>query len=196
MLVGILDLQGSVIEHQMMLDKLHVDSLRVKTPADLAQIDGLIIPGGESTTIAKLLKIFNLLMPLKKRLAEGMPCYGTCAGMILLATMVENGEATLKAIDIKVVRNAYGRQLASFKTSMLIPAISKSLIPLVFIRAPWIESVGADVKVLASLDNHIIAARNHHVLVTSFHPELTDDLTIHQYFINMMGENKNDQKDY
>lgn len=187
MLVGVLDLQGSVVEHLMMLDKLNVANIRVKTPCDLAKIDGLIIPGGESTTIAKLLKIFDLWEPLKKRLAEGMPCYGTCAGMILLANDVENGQAQLEAIDIKVVRNAYGRQLASFKTSMVIPEISSDPISLVFIRAPWIASVGPTTQVLARLDDHIIAARNQHILVTSFHPELTGDEAVHKYFINMIG---------
>lgn len=185
--VGILALQGSVIEHQKALNQIKgVNCIEVKTKEALAKVDGIILPGGESTTISKLLKIFDLFEPLKLRIQNGMPVWGTCAGMILLAKEVIGEEAHLKIMDIAVKRNAYGRQIASFNQNANIPKISDKPIPLVFIRAPWIEKASKAVDILLCLDSHIVAAKQNNMLVTSFHPELTRDLSIHEYFVNMI----------
>jgi 5'-phosphate synthase pdxT subunit len=188
MRIGVLSFQGSVVEHERSLRKLGVEVVLVKTLETLNSVDGLIIPGGESTTIGKLLNIFGLFEPLQKRLQSGMPCYGTCAGMILLANEVAEEQGHLKVIDIKVRRNAYGRQIDSFKTTAVINEFAKKPLSLVFIRAPWIETVGPTVKVLFSLDGHIVAARNDSILVTSFHPELTSDSAVHSYFVKMVEQ--------
>lgn len=185
--VGILALQGSVIEHHKALNQIEgVNCIEVKTKEALAKVDGIILPGGESTTISKLLKIFDLFEPLKLKIQNGMPVWGTCAGMILLAKEVIGEEGHLKVMDIAVKRNAYGRQIASFNQNANIPKISDKPIPLVFIRAPWIEKTSKAVDILLCLDNHIVAAKQNNMLVTSFHPELTCDLSIHQYFVNMI----------
>ncbi len=189
MKVGILALQGGVIEHARILERLGVTPVLVRHKEDLDIIDGIILPGGESTTISKLLKISGLEVPLKAKIKNGLPSYGTCAGMILLAKEIIGEDAHLALIDIVVRRNAYGRQNASFKTMQPIKTITKRYIPLVFIRAPWIEKVGNNVEVLLTYDNHIVMARQNNILVSSFHPELTDDLTIHQYFIDMIKMN-------
>lgn len=191
MLIGVLALQGTFIEHYNTLNKLKetnqdIDVILVKNKNELMSIDGLIIPGGESTTIRKLLTIFDLLEPLKKRIEEKMPIYGTCAGLILLAKTIISEESCLNAIDITVRRNAFGSQISSFKTEMLIKEFSDEPIELVFIRAPWIENVGSKVKVIATYQGKIIAARENNVLVTSFHPEFTDNLSVHKYFVNMV----------
>ncbi|WZL71947.1 pyridoxal 5'-phosphate synthase glutaminase subunit PdxT [Clostridiaceae bacterium 35-E11] len=186
--VGVLDLQGSVIEHIKMLDKIEgVKSVRVKYPEEINEIDGLIIPGGESTTIGKLLRNFKIDVLLKDRINHGMPVWGTCAGMILLAKKI-NGkeEAHLKVMDIDVKRNAYGRQIDSFQMKKRIPEFSENPIPLVFIRAPYIQNVGNKVEILSEIDGNIVAAKQNHMLVTSFHPELTEDQSIHRYFIRML----------
>lgn len=185
-IVGVLSYQGSVIEHMNMLSKIQgITPIEVKTLEGINSVDSLIIPGGESTTISKLLKIFGLFEPLQKRIREGMPVWGTCAGLILLANEIVGEEPHLQCMDIKVQRNAYGSQLDSFSCDYAIPEFSKNPLPLVFIRAPYIESVGKDVKVLCELDGHIVCAKQNNILVTSFHPELTNDTTIHQYFCNM-----------
>lgn len=184
--IGVLSYQGSVVEHMKSLSKIEgITPMEVKTLEGINSVDALIIPGGESTTISKLLKIFGLFEPLKKRIQEGMPVWGTCAGLILLANEIVGEQAHLQCMDIKVKRNAYGSQLDSFSCDYVIPEFSKKLLPLVFIRAPYIESVGKDVKVLCELDGHIVCARQNNMLVTSFHPELTEDTTIHEYFCNM-----------
>jgi len=189
MRIGVLDLQGSVIEHLKMLGLFEqVEAVRVKTGEDLESVDGIILPGGESTTLAKLLKEFKLLNRLKERIEQGLPVYGTCAGMILLAKEIEGEESHLSVMDIKVRRNAYGRQIDSFNSKLVIPHISIKPIELVFIRAPWIAGAGSNVEILGVLDGHIIAARQKNMLVTSFHPELTNDMTIHRYFISMVNE--------
>lgn len=185
--VGVLSLQGSVEEHMHMLSSIDgIIPREVKTLEALNEVDGLILPGGESTTISKLLRIFGLLEPLKERILHGMPVWGTCAGMILLAKQIEGEQPHLGVMDITVRRNAYGTQLDSFTTNAVIPEISKEEIPLVFIRAPWVEAAGENVNVLCKVQNHIVAARQGNMLVTSFHPELTEDLAVHRYFVGMI----------
>ncbi len=186
--IGILGMQGAIAEH---LDKLaqipNVMASIVKTREDLNEIDGLIIPGGESTAIGKLLNYFSLTEPLKNKIEGGLPVWGTCAGLILLAKKIENQNTTyLATMDITVRRNAYGSQLDSFSTDLIIPAVDNKPLPLIFIRAPYIVKADSNVTVLAKLDNHIIAAREQNMLVSSFHPELTDDLSFHKYFVSMI----------
>lgn len=187
-IVGVLALQGSVVEHLSCLNKVQgVKAVAVKTKKEIEVIDGLIIPGGESTAIGKLLEDFDLMDILRNRIISGMPVWGTCAGMILLAKKISNHDRSYLAVmDIKVMRNAYGSQLESFKSFGRIPAVSDDEIPMVFIRAPYIEEVWNGVEVLAELDNKIIACRQNNMLATSFHPELTDDLKIHKYFVENM----------
>lgn len=185
--IGVLDLQGAVIEH---VDKINnisgATALRVKNVKDLEDIDGLIIPGGESTTIGKLLRDFQMLSPLKSKIESGMPVWGTCAGMIILAkTILGSDYNHLGVMDIEVRRNAYGSQLDSFITDEIVEGISEEKIPLVFIRAPYVEKAHEGVKVLGKLDEKIIACRENNMLATSFHPELTKDLSMHKYFYNM-----------
>lgn len=188
-LIGILSLQGSVIEHQKMLQQLAgVTCLLVKDQETLQKVDGLILPGGESTTIAKLLHQFGLFEPLRQRILAGMPVWGTCAGMILLAKNIVGEEPHLGLMDITVRRNAYGRQIDSFEQKAVLPAIASHPLPLVFIRAPWIEQADSQVEILCVLDHHIVAARQQNMLVTSFHPELTDDLSCHRYFQQMCAD--------
>lgn len=185
--VGVLSFQGSVAEHMQMLNKIDgVTPLEVKTKEALDQVDGLILPGGESTTIAKLLHIFGLFEPLKERITNGMPVWGTCAGMILLAKQIVGESAHLGVMDITVRRNAYGTQLDSFSTSAEIPEISEKPVSLVFIRAPWVESADENVRILCQISGHIVVARQDHMLVTSFHPELTETPAVHQYFAEMI----------
>ncbi|MVB10492.1 Pyridoxal 5'-phosphate synthase subunit PdxT [Caprobacter fermentans] len=185
--VGVLSLQGSVEEHRSMLGKIkNVKPIEVKSLTALESVNGIILPGGESTTISKLLIEFGLFEPLKQRIKQGLPVWGTCAGMILLAKDVIGENPHLGLMDITVRRNAYGRQINSFTVSENIPALSEQRIELPFIRAPWIENVGKDVEVLCSLNKHIVAAKERNMLVTSFHPELTDCLAVHQYFIEKM----------
>lgn len=193
LVIGILALQGSVIEHKNILNSLGTKVIEVKYHKDLEIIDGLIIPGGESTTINKLLKDFLLLEPLREAIQNGLPVWGTCAGLIVLAKEIENKEnESIGVMDINVKRNAYGGQINSFiKEAEVIPHMSDTPIPLVFIRAPYIINVGNNVDVLKVLDNNIIAARQEHMLVTSFHPELTNNTKVHEYFINMVREHMN-----
>jgi 5'-phosphate synthase pdxT subunit len=190
--VGVLALQGDVREHAFAIEKCGAIAIEVKRPIDLENLDGLIIPGGESTTIAKLLRIFDLFEPLQKALRNGLPVYGSCAGMILLANKIIDGTAdqeTLEVIDITVKRNAFGRQVDSFEQELLIPEIDDKPFNAIFIRAPWIEKMGADVKSLADTTSsggltHCVLARSKTVLVSSFHPELSGDLRVHRYFID------------
>ncbi len=186
--IGILGMQGAIAEHLNKLTQIpNVKASIVKTREDLDEIDGLIIPGGESTAIGKLLNYFSLIEPLKNKIKEGLPVWGTCAGLILLAKKIENQNTTyLATMDITVRRNAYGSQLDSFSTDLIIPAVDDKPLPLVFIRAPYIVKADSNVTVLAKLDNHIIAAREQNMLVSSFHPELTDDLSFHKYFVSMI----------
>ena len=188
--VGVLNLQGAVSEHLDKLSKIEdVIPSAVKYKEEIEQIDGLIIPGGESTAIGKLLIDFDLIDILKDRISNGMPVWGTCAGMILLAKdIINDGRRHLSVMDIAVQRNGYGRQLDSFTTNAVIPAVSDSSIPLVFIRAPYVVHAAPQVEVLLIIDGTIVACRQQNMLATSFHPELTDDISFHMYFCDMIKE--------
>lgn len=182
MRIGVLALQGAFIEHIHMLDSLHVESFEIRKKSDLDQeMDGLIIPGGESTTMGKLMKDLDIFELIGKRISAGLPTFGTCAGMILLAKEIEGQQSYFKAIDLTVKRNAYGRQLGSFSTNAEFKGIG--VIPMRFIRAPYISSTGQSVEILSVVKSHIVAARQKNVLVTSYHPELTKDNRVHKYFI-------------
>jgi len=186
MRIGILGFQGAVIEHQRHIQQTGNEVLVVKYPEQLDNIDGIILPGGESTTIGKLLVRTGMMELLRDKIINGLPVWGTCAGMILLAKNIENDNIThLALMDINVKRNAYGTQIDSFDTDVLIPEISREKIPLVFIRAPYIVSIDSGVKPLCSLNDKVVAARENNMLVTSFHPELTDDNSFHEYFCSM-----------
>ncbi|WP_227765653.1 pyridoxal 5'-phosphate synthase glutaminase subunit PdxT [Zhaonella formicivorans] len=183
--IGVLALQGGVKEHLQMLQQLPgIEAKSIKKPEELNAIQGLIIPGGESTTIGELMNDFGLKEPVKRCAQAGLPIWGTCAGLILLAKKIVNqAESHLDLLDISVRRNGYGSQLDSFIAYQVFPKISPNKIPLVFIRAPYVEAVGRGVEVLGELDGKIIAVEQENLLATSFHPELTKDLTFHRYFI-------------
>ncbi len=186
MKVGVLALQGDVREHVSSLIACGVEPISVRRSSEIDAIDALVLPGGESTTIAQLAEVFGIYDQLKNRIAEGMPVYGSCAGMILLANEIldaKAGQKTFGGLDITVRRNAFGRQVDSFESDIAFNDGSADLIRAVFIRAPWVEKVGAGVEVLASVENHPVAVRSTTVLATSFHPELTGDHRIHRYFI-------------
>lgn len=184
--IGILAVQGAFIEHEQILQKLGIQSMEIRCREDLKKpFDGLIIPGGESTVQGKLLKELEMFDTIKEMIEDGMPVFGTCAGLILLAKSLENDSRThLGTMDITAVRNAYGRQLGSFYTEEDFADVGK--IPMTFIRAPYIKSVGKDVEVLAKADGNIVAARQGNQLVTAFHPELNSDTKVHSYFIDMI----------
>ena len=186
MVIAVLALQGAFIEHENMLHKLGVETIELRKKEDLKnKFDGLIIPGGESTVIGKLLKDLDMFNELKSLIENGLPVYGTCAGMILLAKHIENDDRLhLATLDITVKRNAYGRQTGSFYTENEFNGIGT--IPMTFIRAPYIVNVGKDVEVLSVVNGNIVAAKKDNQLVTSFHPELNDSLEVHKYFINMI----------
>lgn len=185
MTVAILALQGAFEEHGLMLDKLGVDHFEIRQKKDLEKkFDALILPGGESTVMGKLLVELELFEPLRERIVSGMPVFGTCAGMILLAKEVEEDKTSLATMDIRVKRNAYGRQLGSFYTEEMFKGLGK--IPMTFIRAPYIVDTFGDAEVLAEVDGKIVAARQGNQLVTAFHPELDEDTSVHQYFLNMI----------
>ena len=185
MAVAILALQGAFVEHAAMLDRLGADHFEIRQRRDLDHpFDALILPGGESTAMRKLLHELELLEPLRARIEEGLPVFGTCAGLILLARQVEGGEPCFATMDIAARRNAYGRQLGSFHTQAAFDGIGR--IPMTFIRAPYIAAAGPKAEVLAEVDGHIVAARQDKQLVTAFHPELNDDLSVHRYFLNLL----------
>ena len=185
MTVAVLALQGAFLEHEKMLEKLGADWFEIRQPRDLDRpFDGLILPGGESTTMGKLLRDLDLYEPLRAKIQGGLPVYGTCAGLILLAETVDGGVPCFSTMDIAVKRNAYGRQLGSFYTEAEFQGLGK--IPMTFIRAPYIAAAGPKAQVLAEVDGRIVAARQGNQLVTAFHPELSDDLSVHQYFLNML----------
>jgi len=189
MKIGVLALQGDFSEHIRILEKIGVTAVEVRLPHDLADIDGLIIPGGESTTIGKLAVRFGLMAPIRQ-LASAKPVWGTCAGAIFLARDPRYSQPMLGLMDIAVKRNAFGRQSESFETDLEVPEIATAensqKVHAVFIRAPLIESVGADVTVLARLsDGRIVAARQRNLLATAFHPELTGDDRFHRYFLSL-----------
>jgi 5'-phosphate synthase pdxT subunit len=189
--IGVLALQGDVREHIQSLSDCGVDALAVKTKSEIENISALVIPGGESTTIAKLARSFDLFDLIKDRIKGGMPTYGSCAGMILLSDVIEDaiiGQESFGGIDMVVKRNAFGRQVDSFETDLKFKGITDPPVRAVFIRAPWVESVGENVEVLAEISNaagerHPVAVRQGHLLATSFHPELTGDNRVHKFFV-------------
>ncbi|HEX9060244.1 MAG TPA: pyridoxal 5'-phosphate synthase glutaminase subunit PdxT [Clostridia bacterium] len=185
--IGVLSLQGSYVEHLKCLSGIPgITSCEVKTQKQLNEVSGIIIPGGESTTIGKLLVDYNLKEPIIDAAKCGMPVWGTCAGMILMAGEVIGEEYThLGIMDIAVKRNAYGSQLESFNTVMNVNEVSDNPIPLVFIRAPQVQKVWGEAHVMASMEGKAVAVRQKNLLATSFHPELTDDLSFHKYFVDM-----------
>ncbi len=190
--VGVLALQGDTREHLAALREAGADAITVRRRGELDSVDALVIPGGESTTMTHLLREFELLDPLRSRLAEGMPAYGSCAGMILLASEILDAGAAgreaapLKAIDMTVRRNAFGRQVDSFEGDIAFDGLDRP-VHAVFIRAPWVERIGPDVRVLATADNHIVAVRQGRMLATSFHPEMTGDRRIHRLFVDIVN---------
>lgn len=187
MQIAVLALQGAFIEHEQMLKRLGVSSFEIRQKKDLQRpFDGLIIPGGESTVQGKLMRDLGLFNPLRELILQGLPVYGTCAGLLLLAKHIENDERThLATMDITAVRNAYGRQLGSFFT--LQPCKGMGTIPMTFIRAPYISSVQANTQILAQIGDQIVAAQQGNQLVTAFHPELNEDLSVHRYFIDLVA---------
>ncbi len=186
MTIAVLALQGAFIEHEQMLEKLGVSCFEIRQKIDLEKpFDGLIIPGGESKVIGKLLKERDIFNILQKKIKSGLPVFGTCAGLILLAKSIDGDPTThLATMDIVVKRNAYGRQLGSFFTKS---KFGKTEVPMTFIRAPYIIKVGDNVEVLSVVDDKIVAARQNNMLAVAFHPELNSDPTIHKYFIDMIG---------
>jgi pyridoxal 5'-phosphate synthase pdxT subunit len=191
--VGVLALQGDVAEHLRALRGAGARPVPVRRPSELDEVAGLVIPGGESTTIWKLAVIFDLMEPLRKRLASGMPAFGSCAGMILLADRVEDavaGQETLGAIDMTVRRNAFGRQVDSFESDIALRGVPGPDFRAVFIRAPWVEETGPGVEIIGteSRTGRIVAVRQGPALATAFHPELTPDLRLHELFIDMVRE--------
>ena len=184
--VGVLALQGDVVEHVRALERIGVGAREVKTERDLAAVDALIVPGGESTTVITLLHRFELAAPIVARTRAGMPFWGTCMGMIVAAHDVADLEQpTLDLIDITVRRNAFGRQLASAEVDLDVPVLGDDPFPAVFIRAPWVERAGPGVQVLAAHDGHGVFVRSGNVIGTSFHPELTGDDRVHRYFLTL-----------
>ena len=191
MKIGILALQGAFAEHERVLERLGVENVELRNLEDFQkyqkELSGLILPGGESTTMGKLLRDQDMLLPIREAILSGLPVFGTCAGLILLAKEITSQEEShLGTMDMVVERNAYGRQLGSFYTEAECKGVGQ--IPMTFIRGPIISSVGEDVEILATVDNQIVAAQEKNMLVTSFHPELTDDVRLHQYFIEMCKE--------
>ncbi|WP_462424992.1 pyridoxal 5'-phosphate synthase glutaminase subunit PdxT [Fusobacterium sp. THCT13E1] len=190
MKIGILALQGAFQEHKNILDSLNVDNCLLKTKEQLEDIDGIILPGGESTAMGKLLRDFDILEPLKEKIKNGFPVFGTCSGMILLAEKLSNSEVVhLGVMGIEVKRNAYGRQLGSFETEADFKGIDKK-VKMVFIRAPYVENTKEGVKILATVNGNIVAVREKNMLAVSFHPELTNDTSVHEYFLDIIKKIK------
>lgn len=184
MAVGILALQGAFAEHGSMLDRLGAEHFEIRQKKDMERsFDRLILPGGESTVMGKLLRDSGMLEPIRQRILDGMPVFGTCAGLILLAEQVEDGICHLGTMQIRAKRNAYGRQLGSFYAEEEFQGIGK--VPMTFIRAPYIDKVWGEARALAQVDGKIVAAQQGRQLVTAFHPELNDALEIHQYFLKL-----------
>ena len=200
LVVGVLALQGAFREHAVAVERCGAAARKVRRRRELSGLDALIIPGGESTTIGKLMVSYHMLEEIRGLGAEGLPIFGTCAGLVMLAReLVEGDQPLLGLMDITVRRNAFGRQVRSFEAELDIPALAgedvlaggdaSKAAPFhgIFIRAPWIESVGPDVEIIAVHDGHILAARENKLLVTAFHPELTDDLRLHEFFLRIAG---------
>lgn len=187
-MIGVLALQGAFLEHRQMLESLGVTTCELRQLPDLNQdLDGLVLPGGESSVQGKLLRELNMFAPLQEKIRAGLPTFGTCAGMILLAKELDNSETThFSTMNVHVVRNAYGRQLGSFEAEESFADCGN--IPMSFIRAPYLKEAGEGVEVLAKVDGKIVAAREKNQLVTAFHPEVTKNTSVHQYFLNMLGK--------
>lgn len=189
MKIGVLALQGDVREHIRSLGDCGVSAIAVRRKSEIQEIDALVIPGGESTTIAKLARSFDVFDEISARIKMGMPVYGSCAGMILLSNNVLDaiaGQETFGGLDATVRRNAFGRQVDSFEVDLAFEGITGAPVKAVFIRAPWVESVGQRVQVLARVENHPVAVRQANILATSFHPELTGDNRVHRYFVDVV----------
>jgi len=187
--VGVLALQGAFREHRQVLERLGCEVIEVRTTSDLEGIDGLIIPGGESTTIGKLLQFNGLGEKIKALGTQDLPIFGTCAGMILLSkTIVDSNQYRLNLMDAVVERNAFGRQVASFETDLRVPAMGPNPLRAVFIRAPYLREVAPNVGILAEYEGKIVFARQGNLLASAFHPELTPDLRVHKYFLTMIDE--------
>jgi 5'-phosphate synthase pdxT subunit len=193
MTIGVLALQGDFREHLAMLSLIGADSVEVRTPAELDAVDGLVVPGGESTTIGRLARMYGLIEPIRERCRNGMPAFGTCAGMIFLASnTIGPDQPQIGALDATVERNAFGRQVDSFEVDLDVIGLDDP-VHAVFIRAPWIAKVGADVDVLASVTGsagvrHPVLVRQGRILASSFHPELTTDTRLHQMFVDLTQE--------
>jgi len=195
--VGVLALQGDVREHVRMLERCGVHAVPVRRERELGVVDGIVIPGGESSTIDKLLRAFELFEPLQKAIRDGLPSFGSCAGMILLADRVLDGiegQQTLGGLDVTVRRNAFGRQVDSFEAELAVEGVEGAPFHAVFIRAPWVESVGPQAQVLGTVSagpaaGRIVAVRQGRVIATSFHPEITDDDRVHRVFVEIVREN-------
>jgi pyridoxal 5'-phosphate synthase pdxT subunit len=190
MKVGVLALQGDVREHIAALLSCGADAVAVRRDHEIESIDALVLPGGESTTIAQLAEVFGIFELIKHKIQNGLPVYGSCAGMILLADQIldaKEGQKSFGGLDITVRRNAFGRQIDSFESDITFDDGSAELIRAVFIRAPWVEKVAGSVQVLAAIDSHPVAVRSETALATSFHPEITGDNRIHRYFIEQVA---------
>jgi len=204
--IGVFALQGDVREHLQALESLGADSFGVRRPEELARCDALVLPGGESTTMAKLARTFDLLDPLRERVRSGMPVFGTCAGMILLADRIRGGaegQETIGGLDITVRRNAFGRQVDSFETCLTVAGVADP-VPAVFIRAPWVEEVGPGVEVLARIDadpalgaaaGRVVAVRQGRLMAMSFHPEIGQDTWAHRLFVELVNDALSDVPD-
>jgi 5'-phosphate synthase pdxT subunit len=195
-LVGVLALQGDVREHERALVACRVPTRRIRSVDDLEGLAALVVPGGESTTMSNLALRWGLMEPLRALVRDGLPAYGSCAGMIMLADRIEGGrpdQETIGGLDVTVRRNAFGRQVDSFEADLAMPVLGPDPVHAVFIRAPWVESVGESVQVLGTVASgqaagRIVAVRQGHLLATTFHPELTGDTRVHQYFVEMVRE--------
>jgi len=202
-IIGVLALQGDIREHVAILTSLGAQPRPVRRAEELEDLDGILLPGGESTTIDRLARVFGLMEPLRQAIREGLPAYGSCAGMILLADKIEDGmpdQQTIGGIDMVVRRNAFGRQVDSFEARVPIEQIGPPDFHAVFIRAPWVESVSDDVEVLGTVvagegAGRIVAVRHGNLVATSFHPELTDDHRVHGYFVDIARKYSIDRKE-
>jgi len=193
--IGVLALQGAVAEHIKMLSALGAEAVPVRLPSELNGLDALIIPGGESTTISKLLSDYGLMGPIRQLVKKGLPIFGTCAGLVLLAKKVPNLQIeSISVMDIEVQRNAFGRQVDSFEADLKIPALHNGTFHGIFIRAPIIEKVDRGVEVLCQLNSKAVAVRQGKLLGCAFHPELTDDLRLHKYFLDIVAGDGNCKK--
>ena len=189
--IGVLAVQGDVREHVRVLTELGAHAYGIRRPTELANLDGLVIPGGESTTMDKLVRAFDLYDPLRALIAEGLPVYGSCAGMIMLADRIAEprpGQQTLGGMDVTVRRNAFGRQVDSFEEDLDFAGLDDGPLRAVFIRAPWVEEAGDGVEVLARAAGRIVAVRQGPLLATSFHPEVTGDTRVHELFVDIIKD--------